>query len=42
MKFLIWLIMKILPSEIVSEINDLSLKELDERGWIIWAKDEDV
>lgn len=36
MKFLIWLILKVLPWEIVSEINELSLDELDKRGCIIW------
>ena len=33
---LIKLILKILPSGLVSDINELSLEELDKRGWIIW------
>ena len=36
---IIWL-MKILPSEIVCIFNDVSLRELDERGWIIWEDDK--
>ena len=35
---LIKLILQILPSEIVSIINEKSLEELDKRGWIIWDK----
>lgn len=38
--FLIKLILKILPDELVSDINELSLEELDERGWIIWESDK--
>lgn len=31
------LLVRILPDLILEEVNDLSLKELDRRGLIIWA-----
>ncbi|MBD1903876.1 hypothetical protein NDI44_27210 [Trichocoleus sp. DQ-A3] len=34
---LIELIVRLLPDEVVEEINAASLEELDERGLIIWA-----
>jgi hypothetical protein len=39
-RFITWL-MKILPSEIVCIFNDVSLQELDKRGWIIWEEKND-
>ncbi len=35
--WLIELIMRALPDEVVEEINSASLNELDVRGLIIWA-----
>lgn len=40
MKHLIWVILKLLPDDFVSEINAASLDELDERGLIIWRDEE--
>lgn len=40
MKALITLLMRILPDEVVEEINAVSLDELDKRGLIIWAEEQ--
>ncbi|MGF1979803.1 MAG: hypothetical protein RMY30_030035 [Nostoc sp. CmiSLP01] len=40
MKVLMKLLMRILPDEVVEEINAVSLDELDKRGLIIWAQEQ--
>jgi hypothetical protein len=40
MKVLMKLLMRILPDEVVEEINAVSLDELVKRGLIIWAEEQ--
>lgn len=40
-RLIVRLSLRILPSSLVEEINASSLEELDERGLIIWATDND-
>lgn len=39
MSILIRLIVRLLPSVLLEEIQDIGLQELDRRGLIIWADD---